>query len=518
MKVTFYNRDFSEMAVQPKVELTVVRYSHFTKGGPKQTTINVSGKAEDIYALVNDLRAPIEITNDDGDRVWWGYFASLDVHAPAFTFGVDLETMYNNVAVAYTDQNIRFTTQWSGDDDSMAEYGTKEILLSKSDVTEADALQSRDVYLANAKYPVPVLRFQSGAEGTATITSLGWINTLDWKYYPNATGREAYEETGDGGREVGEDDRPILAQSFEIEATTAWDASSVWLRVWKQGTSNPTDNLVVSLKADNAGEPGATLASGQIGADEIGTDAEWMEFVLDSDVTLNPATTYWIHVARSGSVAASNYYMVDTNILAGYPRGLLYVYNTTLGTWGEDIYRSWGDLVFIVVGTNETTDQITTLVSTCGQFFDGTIIEDDSGLESNPYRDGDTAGLYELQKLLGAGTIHNRRLLCDVTHNRKLRVYEEDAAPEKTGESNGINSKGELLNAENVMLDPTHCPVGFWCHLEDVIPPTVDVSLVADPSLFFVDEAEYDVEQGQYSILATRNQANSLDIGGVVQG
>ena len=518
MKVIFQKRDFTTLIIQPKVELKVDRYSHNVMGGPKQTTIQVKGKIEEIFALVNMLRSPIEILNDSGDAVWWGYFASIEVHLPAATFGVDLETMYNNVAVAYTDQNIRFTTQWSGDDDSIGEYGTKEILLSRSDVTEADALQYRDVYLANAKNPVPVLRFQSGEEGTATITGLGWIYTLEWEYYPNATGREEYRETGDGGREVGEDDRPILAQSFEIAAMTAWDASSIWLRVWKQGSTNPTDNLVVSLKADNAGEPGATLASGQIGADEIGTDAEWIEFVLDSDVTLSPGTTYWIHVARSGAVAASNYYMIDTNLLAGYPRGLLYVYNTSLGTWGEDIYREWGDLVFIVVGTSATTDQITTLVNTSGQFFNGTLIEDSSGLDSNPYRDGDTTGLYELEKLLNAGTENNRRLLCEVTRNIKLRVYEEDARPDNAKDSDGLTKFGELVNSEGVKLDITHCPVGFWCHQVDTIPPSVDFSLIANPNLFLVDEAEYDVKANRYTILATRDQMSSMNIGGAVQG
>ncbi len=518
MKVNFLNRDFSERAVQPKVTMEVVRYSLSTRGGPKKSLIEVSGPAEDIYALVNDLRAPIEILNDQGDLVWWGYFSSLTVHSPAFTFGVDLETMFNRVAVAYTEQDVRFTTAWSGDDDSMAEYGIKEILLSKADVTSADALQSRDVYLQDTKYPVPALQFQSGTDGSATITGLGWIYTLDWRYYANATGREGYEETGDGGREIGEDDRPILAQSFQIAATTAWDASSIKLRVWKQGTINPTDNLVVSLKADNAGEPGATLASGQIGADDIGTDAEWLDFALNSPVTLNPGTTYWVHVARSGAVAASNYYMVDTNLLAGYPRGLLYLYNTNLGTWGEDIYRAWGDLVFVVLGTRATTDQASTLVNTCGQFFEGVIVEDDSGLQSNPYRRGDTAGLYELDKLLAAGTLNHRRLLCEVTPGRKLRIYEEPARPEKTQDSHGISKDGELLNAINARLDKTHCPVGFWCHLEDVVPPSVDFSLVADPRLFFVDEAEFDVEKGEYNILATKGQDSALDIGGAVQG
>ena len=518
MRATFYHRDFSERAVQPKVTLEVGPYRHSVIGGPKMATIDVTGSAEEIYRLVNDLRAPIEIHNDQGDLVWWGYFASLEVYNATYTFGVDLETMCNRVAVAYTEQSVRFTTEWSGDDDSIAAYGIKELLLSRSEVTASDALQSRDVTLANAKYPTPVLRFRRGTTGRATITALGWITTLDWRYYANATGREGYEETGDGGREIGEDDRPVLAQSFQIAATTAWDASSIKLRVWKRGDTSPTDALVVSLKADNAGEPGATLASGQIGADDISDRAEWLEFVLDAPVTLNPGTTYWVHVARSGAVAASSYYMVDTNLLAGYPRGLLYLYNTNLGSWGEDIYRAWGDLVFVVVGTSTTTDQISTLVSSCGQFLEGVIVENASGVDSNPYRKGETTGLYELKKLLDGGTINNRRLLCEVTPNRMLRIYEEPARPEKAKDSHGIDGEGQLVNASRILLDKTHCPVGFWCHLEDVVPPSVDFSLVGDPSLFFVDEAEYDPGQENYFVRATQGQKSALDIGGAVQG
>ena len=518
MKVVFYNRDFSDMPIQPNVELTVERYSKSTFGGPKLATISVSGFEDDIYGLANYLRCPVEIINDHGDAVWWGYLSRLDINMGSTIFGVDIETMSNNVAVAYTDQGERYTTDWSSDSDSINEYGTKEILLSKANTTAADALQFRDVYLANAKYPIPVMRFGGSVKSIARLTCRGWIYTLDWEYYANATGREAYEEIGTGGREIGEDDRPILAQSFEIAATSSWDASSIWLRVWKQGTSSPTDNLVVSLKADNAGEPGATLASGLVDGDDIGTSAEWTEFVLDSAVTLNTSTTYWIHAARSGSVDADAYFMVDTNFLAGYPRGELFLYNTSLGAWGEDIYIFWGDLLFIVVGDTENTNQITTLVSTSGQYFNGAIIEDTSGLTSNPYRSGDTTAYSELLDLLNTGTSNDRRLLCEVTRNRYLRIYEEPEKPSKNSDSDGLNRNNELVNAYNVRLDDSYCPVGYWCSLKDIVPASVDYSLISDPSIFMVDEAQYDAVRGEYHILGTRNQSNQLDIGGVVQG
>ena len=518
MKVNFYKRDFSDLAVQPDINIKVNRYSKSVFGGSKQATIQISGDPDKLFEMVNHMRDPVEIVNDHGDIVWWGYVSSLVINTKEITFNVDLETMSNNVAVAYTYQNIRYTTQWSDDADSVAEYGTKELLLSRSDVTEADALQFRDVSLANAKNPIPAITFSDGEEGTGTIICKGWIYTLEWQYYSNLSGREGYEETGSGGREIGEDDRPILAQSIQIAATAAWTASSIWLRVWKQGTSSPTDNLVVSLKSDNAGEPGSTLASGQIAGDDIDTSAEWLEFELSSPVTLQPATTYWVHVARSGAVDPSAYFMVDTNLMAGYTRGVLFLYNTNLSTWGEDIYGFQGDLLFNIVGSVSTTSQIGTLVANCGQFLTGTSIEDASGLDSNPYRDGETSGLYELQQLLIAGTTNHRRLLCDITQNRSLRVYEEPEKPDDKQDSYALNKDGKILFAVETMIDQSLCPVGMWCHLKGVIPPTVDLSLISDPSLFFVDEAEYSVDDDKYTILATRDQADVMDIGGVVQG
>ncbi len=517
MKVNLYKRDFSRLAVQPDVNFEVERYSKSVFGGPKQATLRISGDPEKLFEMINHMRAPVEIVNDAGDVVWWGYIATLSINTKELAFNVDLDTMSNNVAVAYTYQDVRYTTQWSDDADSVAEYGIKELLLSRADVTEADALQYRDVYLANTKNPIPAITFAGGEEGTGTVTCKGWIDTLEWKYYTNLSGREGYEETGDGGREIGEDDRPILGQSFQIAASAAWTASSIWLRVWKQGTSSPTDNLVVSLKADNAGQPGATLASGQIAGADIDTSAEWLEFELSSPVTLQPATTYWIYINRSGPVNLNAYFMVDTNFMSGYTRGEILLYNTNLSTWVSE-FGHWGDLLFIVVGSISTTTQIGTLVANCGQFLTGTIIEDASGLDSNPYRDGETAGLYELEQLLNAGTSNHRRLLCEITPKRGLRVYEEPEKPEDKQDSYALDKDGRILFAAETMIDQSLCPVGIWCRLQGIIPPTVDLSLISDPSLFFVDEAEYSVRDEKYTILATRDQVNVLDIGGVVQG
>jgi len=521
MKLIFKNRDFSDMIIQPGVEITIDRYSWASFGGPEAATIQAAGSSYDLFKLINNLRAPVEIINDLGEAVWWGYLSELTIHIGNINYGVDLETMYNNLAVAYTDQGIRYTTEWSGDSESIGEYGQKEILLSKSDVTEADALQCRDTYLANTKYPIPTLKFSSGEAATATLTLKGWYKTLSWRYYANAVGKESYETTGTGGREVGEDDRPKLAQSFRIGASTAWAATSIWLRVWKQGTDGnlPIDELQVYILADNNGPRGEILAANQTLAADIGTSADWMEFVLTTPVLLQPGVTYWIEVNRSGNIDASAYYMLDTNIDAGYPRGQMYLWNESMFKWGPDVNGgNWGDLLFKLVGDTQTSDQIATLVATVGQFFEGTIMENESGLESNPYRNGDTVGSYELEKLLNTGTVNDRRMLCEVTRSRYLRVYEEPAKPSNARASYALNADGVLMMENLTAMDQSLCPVGIWCHLQDVIPASVDLSLISDPTLFLVEEAEYDVKAKKYNILATRNQSDAMDIGGTVQG
>jgi hypothetical protein len=519
MKILLYQRDFTDLAVQPDVNLEVERYSRSVFGGPKRAKIQATGKAEELFELVNQLRVPIEIINNTGDCVWNGYVHSVSINTAIGTYNVSLDSMSNNIAVAYTDSdNLRHTTDWASDTGSEDEYGTKELLLSKADITDGDATQTRNVYLENSKYPIPSIRFRGGNTGTAILDCRGWYETLEWKYYENLTGKESYEDLGRGGREVGEDDRPIMAQSFQIKSTTAWDATSIWLRVWYQGSAAPpTDNLVVSLKSDNAGVPGTTLASSTLAPSAFSGYADWIEFELSTPVTLSPSTTYWIHVEKSNAITPTKYYMVDTNYDAGYERGTLFLYNTNTSSWGEDIHRDWGDMLFIVAGDTATTTQITTLVTNCGQFLQGTIIEDASGLDSNAYRDGDSSGLYEIERLLKSGTTNDRRLLCEVSRNRYLRVYEEDAEPD-IGDSYAINKNGQLLTSVLAPVDPTLCTVGIWCHLQDVIPASVDFSLVSNPSLFFIDEAEYDVRTGEYNILATRNQEKLLDIGGVIQG
>lgn len=89
--------------------------------------------------------------------------------------------------------------------------------------------------------------------------------------------------------------------------------------LWLQRVGNPGDNLVVTLCADNGGDPGTVLAtSGQI----IGTSisnavAQKVTFSISGSVA---GTKYHIVVDRTSGVDAGNYYLISSKAAGGSQR------------------------------------------------------------------------------------------------------------------------------------------------------------------------------------------------------
>lgn len=514
----FQNRNLTD-AIMPQLNYKVRGYSNNVIGGPLSATVEAIGGRNALFDLIEALRCPVIIYDDLHNPRWWGFISSVTIYWDKVRYSVSIDKMCNKIAVAFTDSNLRYTTAYSSDTDSTTEYGTKEILLSRSEISETNALQLRDTELQRTKYPIPVIKFGGSGSNKAVIECRSWLDTLDWRYYTNLSGKESYETLGEGGREIGEDDRPIFAQSFQIASASGWDATEIWLHCYKYpGSVPPVDNLLATLHADNAGNPAAAvLATGTVAAANIDDQASWIKFVLSVSVTFSTSTTYWLKVARSGAVSATAYYMVDSNRDAGYPRGLSKVYNTNKSTWSEEGGR-WGDMNFIIIGDLATTAQISTLITNIGEFFAGSVIENASGVNTNPYRNGDNTAYFELLKLLRTGTTNDRRLLCEVTKQRYLRVYEEPIKPTNILNAYKLNGAGQLIDPYGVKVEPAECPVGIWCALQDVVPSSVDVSKLANPSPFFVEEAEYNPDNNSYNIMRTRDQSNVFEIGGIEEG
>lgn len=237
LTVRFQRRDFQDALVLPAVQFGVERHSWAAVGGPKDATIRAAGDAPALWELLELLRCPVEIRNHQGDPVWWGYVADVEVSVGAISVSASLDSMANRVAIAYAyttaDNTIgtRATTSWVEDAQSVAEYGTWERLEAShtDDTTTAAAL--RDALLEAQKLPVPAVRASPGGKDqSATLHCRGWWDTLSRRMYDNA-GTDAVETT--------EQIEDIIAAVGEfVTAVDVVDASGVSSLEYRDGDTS----------------------------------------------------------------------------------------------------------------------------------------------------------------------------------------------------------------------------------------------------------------------------------------
>lgn len=505
ISVHFENRDFTPYPHKHWEMLQVQRYSKNAFGYSKQATIIATGALQQIWEFIEMLRCPVILKDESRKKsVWWGFIKKVTISDGESSWVITLDDMANRIAVVYSYQNKRFTTAWSSNTESLAEYGQKDLRVTEREVSSTVAIQKRDTEIESRKYPIPRPSFRKRRNIQVKLHCVGWIDSLDWRYFSEDEGSEVYEDFGRGEREIGEDDRPKAAQGFQLSSAAGWTISALWLRVRKVGS--PADNFQTSLYDDSGTAPNASLSgTPNLAGGNITASYDWYEFVLDTPYAGSISTLYWIHTQRSGAVDASNYYLIDANKDQGYANGNLYIQRSSDSSW----YNKNMDALFRVVGEEETTTQISGIIADVGEFFSGTTIEDASGVNSTQYRRGDQTALYEILRLLKTGTTNNLRLLAEVTEIRKFRVFEE---PPKH-EGNYIMSRdGEIRDQYGGIVPPQDCPVGVWMQLKEFIPSMADVSQLATPSPTFVEEAEYNAITERYRILKSKSSVSAIEV------
>lgn len=157
-------------------------------------------------------------------------------------------------------------------------------------------------------------------------------------------------------------------------------------------------------------------------------------------------------------------------------------------------FRTLGWRMAAVAATTatDTTAQITSLVGTYGQFFQGVDVEAASGVTLSQYRTGETTAQQEVESLLGIGGASARRLLAKVSQERYLSVYEE---PVHTDVRHFLDRYGQMWDEKDPVIESAP-PVGVWCQLRDVIPGTADLSKLSDPSIQFIEGAVWQAGKG----------------------
>jgi len=496
--VVIHSPDFVPLItpVETKMEVVTLQYSAF--GGPTYAEVKLSGvPLYDFYRLL--LRYPISIYQDDELPIWWGYISRLRFDLGEITLERDIKSTINACKMLYTQDLKRKETDWVTNNESIDLYGRKEAVVTANDITDAEANTLVANYLATYSEVKDCVRFSLSQSQSLTLYCSGWIDTLDWLYYQNLTGKEAYEETGSGGREIGEDDRPIAAMSFMIESPISWIAKKIQLRLWKYPESNPpTDSVIVELCSDSSNIPGTVLATATYSASEIQTSSDWLEKNFDVDVTLSPSTQYWIKIRRSGSVDKTKYYMVDTNKDNGYPRGNFMLYSTKLSKWIDG--NNKGHLNFRILGEDSIQSQIEYLVDNYGQFLTGTLFEEPISTTTNQYRKGDYRALEELKKFLNLASSANSRMTAVVDEYRRLIIKRDSQ------EVYGIDRAGNFYTPMGfpILHKP---PEGVYYQLLDIVEFLPGNSFIK----FFVEEMEY--SQGRWRVRRIREDESEYEFG-----
>jgi hypothetical protein len=349
--VKVWKRDFSAPMNLDGLDLRVRSYAMSEEGGPVQAEIEVIGGREDLWELVELLRCPVEVMDEEGDVVWWGYLSRVEIHDGVMVDAVSLDEMFNRLAEAYTlsipgvsTPGDRFTTPWVQDNDSVTQYGTKEILLSLPQATDAEAENVRDYELAQRKYPVPVTTIGNGVTDPpfGKIFCRGWWETLSWVSYTRSAGLEQNANTqgdhdlGGPGATVGSYEATdgtqtlgAVAGATKVEGsfilTQGWHVTQLALKIRTEGS--PADNVLLKLYSDAAGVPSVLLGTATLAATALSDALNWATWTLASAVPLAAGTPYHVEISRSGAVDAVNYYVISVDEALGYVDGALQLWN-----------------------------------------------------------------------------------------------------------------------------------------------------------------------------------------------
>lgn len=194
--VHFVDRDFNESLEMQAFKAKVEWLSWAAQGGPNAARLTVTGPALGLWQLGRLLRYGVEMRNQLGDPIWWGYVQGVEISVKGIAFGLSLDKMSNSVAVAYvTADGETGTTAFLADDESVLTYGTKQLLITADGVTVTAAEQRRANALNRRRLPIATPPYQTGGKSdgvSVTLDCRGWYDTLDWQYYSRAEGRLEY--------------------------------------------------------------------------------------------------------------------------------------------------------------------------------------------------------------------------------------------------------------------------------------------------------------------------------------
>jgi hypothetical protein len=438
MNARIFQHDFST-SFHPGLDLKVERLTWQAQGGPAEAVLICSMPAGQEGRLaqlaVDGLRCPVEVTNQTGEKVWWGFVNRIEVQQEGFQLVYDLDDLVNRVCVQYWQPEpqlewtgIRTFTDWADDSASQAVFGVRERIFNLGPMSAVDAAAARDVLLAQHARPKARLACQRsvGAKAEVRFLCRGWWETLKWRIARFNDGYEGLVKpltlSQNFGRLATSDAK--AAQSFKT-GYGGWLCGEAVVNIRMVGSC--TDQVVCELCADAGGVPGTVLASATVDAAKVVGVRWWVKFVFNSRPIISANTPYWLVFSRSGGLSTNNYYQLYADSTNMYTGGKAMIWNGS--TW-VDLSGGSTDFNFYVAGFTSRSTRLQELAGANrgGQFLTGLQIKADVAGDTLLRREGIWDCQAEMVELLALGDANGTRLYGQVDAERRLTIFSEPAS------------------------------------------------------------------------------------------
>ena len=544
--VRVYERNFSRVRLLPLgLQLKAGSYSHAAIGGPLAAMFTATGPVQSLLALLSWTRSPVEFWTERGELVWWGFINEVESSLGMLRLGVSLRNMANAIAVTYEEvppnqelgAGTSATTAYAMDSESIATFGTRELVANLINAGSEVAIKQRDRLLSALKAPLPIMALDGDGAHEAKIQCIGWWGLLDGQRYSResvCTGNATLGNNYGGGWSM---DQPLYLQSFTLKSGEySFRARGHSMQLSRPSGSNEAGNeLDAWIYNDNGGAPGVAISGkGRIDAGLIATGDAWYPTYFEEPwPVLQPNTQYWFvaHYFRHWIAEATKpRWMIHFAPTDDWPYGQAYVSNTDPDGGGATppianptihapiTIEGNPHSVFLwkILGDQLTTDLIQQAINALDQgVITGVEVVNQSGVYSNSYISSDTNGLDAILQYLDAGTTNGRRLLATVLPNRKVRVYEEPVSSETADYRVGLD--GTIEDAHGTRIPRATFTPARWLRLKLAGMSEKEIGLVGPISPVFIEECEYDPATDRLAHLQPRDRLSMWDIGMVMK-
>lgn len=146
------------------------------------------------------------------------------------------------------------------------------------------------------------------------------------------------------------------------------------------------------------------------------------------------------------------------------------------------------------------TDQMVAIIQASMPFINSTSIRMNSTIATSQYQEGNRTAQTIIEKLLDIGPGNGYPYLATVSPQRGIEMIQEPARPGAGSFVHFLDRQQQILSSWGEALPKHRVFAGFWVRVKDVIPVSVDVARLSDPSVQFIEATEYDVNTDRLTL------------------